>query len=268
MEKNRFQRVLRTLVLILAVLCAVFLGIHLTLSLMAPARTFKNLANYYISSIPDSTDVLIPDSLIGYEAERAYLNGLIELAAYDSVSLSINLCDTTANLRYKGVELQKINFSSLNSPAILESLTDQMVIKIFSQPLRIVYAEASIEHEPIVVKKAPKDTIEAALMNTMPDTVNRDAVAFYFLLENGLQLTFIQDSLKDEMELGIINSFKNRKKLKHLTSAFNSVIHLKIPDYNPEILFHLPEEDAKTLYRALPPRGLIFIKPATGIRNE
>lgn len=234
--------------------------IHAILSLMAPGREMARLNKYYLPEIQDEPSLLIPDSLLYLAEEKSFLNSKILMSEYDSICLFINIPDSVLDISFKGLVLHSTPLRNLKIPAFISGIDPQLIIAMTSGPVRVIQSDASIVHEPIVVKKAPKDTIEAALMVSTPDTVNRDAVSFHYLLENGISIRFIQDSLKDVNESKILRSFTHRHRFNRLWSDLKYTLRFKVPPYNPEIIIRLPEEDAKTIYRAMPKKGQVVLR--------
>jgi hypothetical protein len=267
MEQNKKYCLLKIVLFSIGLVVAAFLILHLVLTLQAPIKKGKELASFYLSPEADSTVVEIPDSLLYLAEEKAILESRFALSEYDSISLEIDVPDSTMHLNYKGFTLHAVRYSSADIPGFFSNIDPQLLIAITARPSRVRISEASIEHEPIVVKKAPRDTIEAAKMTAVPDTVNREAVTFTYRLDNGIILRFIQDSIKNPDEKNTIRSFTKSMRYREVWTSVKHSLAFRIPPYNPEIVLYIPEEDAKSVYRAMPKNGLVALRIGIPVEN-
>jgi hypothetical protein len=267
MEKTNKINPLRIVGFSIGLFVSALIILHTILTLKAPLKSSRELASFYLATNNDSIIIEIPDSLLYLAEEKAILQSRLEMSAYDSISLELDLPDSTLHLNYKGFSLHSTRYSSIDIPGFLKNIDPQVLVAITARPARVSLSEASIEHEPIVVKKAPKDTIEAAQMVSVPDTLNREAVTFTYRLENGINLRFVQDSINNPEEKGKISSFTKKKRYRDLWASVKYSLTFRIPPYNPEIVFYLPEEDAKSIYRAMPKNGMVTLRIGIPVEN-
>jgi len=127
---------------------------------------------------------------------------------------------------------------------------------LFSAPFPITKQWASISKDAIVVKKAPKDTIEAALMakekldTTIHQQVNIELtvaeVCKIYIRENSEQINNTRFSF-------------NEKWQQHLTNV-KQLSGFKLPEYFPSIILYINKKDAVSIYRGFPRKAMVVIK--------
>ena len=180
------------------------------------------------------------------------------MAESDSIYLTINLADSTANLEISGVIVHKTKMSSVKISSILSGANDNSVLSMMSAPLTISSALATIKKEPVMVKIAPKDTSEYK-PDIVPDTSLTEHVNYILEMDRGIRIYVYQEEtgkFSDKIDQFLFD-FKDR--LRDTWSALKSVAVLKVPEYHPYIRIKLPRADAKIIYRAIPKKGQIAI---------
>jgi len=180
--------------------------------------------------------------------EKSFLTARINLAGNDSIGMTINLEDSLVQLETKGVVLRQIRIGKSETSRFFRSFKPEAYVRVFSKPFTITEIEGSIVKEPIVVKKAPRDTTEAASNTTPIDTGKVEFVEWHLRLDSTFVVSFVQS----DQGTGSFDwpTIKYNRKL----------FRLKTPDYSPEITIFLPGKDAKSFFRALPPRGMVALK--------
>jgi hypothetical protein len=111
----------------------------------------------------------LAQKVIEAEHHEAFLNSNLQLSKTDSISLLIDLNDSLAILTFRGVYLFKSKISIINTNKGLENLPLYVLDSLFSGPFLMEEEISTIEKFPIVVKEAPKDTLEARLTNSAPE---------------------------------------------------------------------------------------------------
>ncbi|MEZ5195787.1 MAG: hypothetical protein R2764_05145 [Bacteroidales bacterium] len=194
--------------------------------------------------------------------EKAYKEALLRLSENDSIQLVVNLSDSTVNLSLRGILIHQTKIATFTKDKFFDKFSLIQEIKLFSQPLLLQSQYATIVKEPIVVRHAPKDTLEAALNAWEPDTLIQNPAFVSLVFEHNIQLILEEDddenrAFYDEREkFGFYNHLR-LEKLKHSASRFFS---FKKQEYFPVIKIKMPVDDLRAIYRALPAYTYIVIK--------
>jgi len=190
----------------------------------------------------------------------AFTKAKLELTKADPIGLSIDLTDSISRLEVNGVTVHSSQIKEIDICQSLYGVEPYFLSLELSKPLKIASEVATIPKEPILVKTAPKDTIEAAKAASVPDTATTGPVYFEMTFENGFRLLVLQESDN--------KSFINRDLMKFLYSIraarvrnnLKSILKFKVPSYSPEIVLVVPGWEAKTIYRAVPENGLVALR--------
>ncbi len=192
--------------------------------------------------------------------EKAFLNAKIALAGNDSICMTINLEDSLVQIETKGVILRQIKFENAEISRFFRSFRPLSYSAAFSKPFNITEIEGTIVKEPIVVKKAPRDTIEAARNITEVDTTKTEFVEWHLQLDSAFIISFVQL----DRSLGNIDwpalKYRLRQHYKTFISTNRDLLCFRKPTYYPEITIFIPEKEAKSFYRALPSNGQVTLK--------
>lgn len=189
----------------------------------------------------------------GYELlkEKAFLEAQIELSNSDSITLVIDLRDSLAVLQIKGVTVYASKIIRYSYSSLLNDISVPVYYKIFSKPLTVHQQLSTIAKEPIVIKIAPKDTIEAAKAEIIPDSIVNESVVLNFMVDEDILVV-----ITNHEEEG---SYFNQK-LKWSYQFLKQLVELKKVVYQPTIKMVIPNDDIVVIYRALPWKAKIAIK--------
>ena len=255
--KNR-----QTSPVITAVIITVILIFFTIMSLMAPGKKLKEIR---LKFSPVETSENQPDDRLysdsAYMAllkERSYLQAMTSIAATDSVYMTLNLSDSTANLEISGVTVHSVKISSFRFSGILKRTDDYAISSMLAQPMNITGDLATIKKEPLMVKMAPKDTSEFK-PDVIPDTSNYEPVNYILEMDNGIRIYVYHttDTLKSNNRRRFY--FDLRDRLSTAWQYAKSAAVFKVPEYHPFIKIRLPKADAKIIYRALPRKGQVAV---------
>ncbi|MCF8295160.1 MAG: hypothetical protein K9I34_03765 [Bacteroidales bacterium] len=197
--------------------------------------------------------------LVDLTREEAYLKALLELSNSDSAQLTLNLKDSTICLYLKGVKVHEARIKEPEVDIILRHLPNSHYLWLFSRPIPVREQFATFEKEPIIVKDAPKDTIEAAANNEI--IVRENEPAFVHLkMAHDIDLIIEQDSLLDNRTKWARYEFNyniiKEDYLKTIRAFFSS----GKMETHPVIRLKVPTDDLVSLYRALPHDAEIVIR--------
>ena len=171
------------------------------------------------------------------------------MAKSDSISFSIDLVDSILFLEVKGVVVLESKINKIVKSRFFSSVDNEALIKYLSNPFMVNKKTATIEKEPIVFKKAPKDTIEAATQIFKPDTLVNEVICINIEFDKNLILEISQS--EDKPQFQNLNYLLKKRSKNFIQVAKNS-ISFKEPYFTPKIIIELPKKDIKSVYRALP----------------
>jgi hypothetical protein len=249
------------------VIIAVFLIIilcYMGFSLVAPIKKINQLNRMGADSQQEIPDVY---SRINEHPEffdltknKVFLESRLIMTESDSIGLVVNIPDSIIAVEIKGITLHTAKIENFRVERFFRALENQTYMNLFSSPSRIEMYDATIPKEPVIIKKAPKDTAEASKSLVLPDTLQKKPTYIVFTLNNGFRL-FIE-----QVEEGSFKAAETRiffragNQLKQAGENFFYMLRFQIPPYNPAIRIHIARDDAITIYRALPENALVTIK--------
>ena len=180
------------------------------------------------------------------------------MAETDSIYLTLNLSDSSANLEISGVIVHAAKMRQFSASSILRGGNDNAIMALFSTPMTISKSLATIKKEPVMIKMAPKDTTEYK-PDIMPDTSMVENVFFILEMSNGIRI-FVYQQEDDKLGKGMSEmKFDLTYRINNTVKDIKSVAALKVPKYHPFIKIRLPRADAKIIYRAIPRHGQIGV---------
>ncbi|MDX9947724.1 MAG: hypothetical protein RBS38_10180 [Bacteroidales bacterium] len=244
------------------VILTVILGYFTIMSLMAPGRKLDSIRLKY--GPEESSENKIDERLYRDSSymvllkEKSYLQARTSMAETDSVYMTLNLSDSTANLEISGVTVHSVRINSYRVSGILRRTDEYAISSMLSSPMNIVSDLATIKKEPLMIKMAPKDTSEFK-PDIIPDTSDYEPVNYILGMDNGIRIYVYQttDTLRsDKRQLFF---FDLRDRFRTTWSYMKSMAMLRVPEYHPFIKIRLPKADAKILYRAVPRKGQIAV---------
>jgi len=192
--------------------------------------------------------------------DKTFLEARIALAGDDSIAMTLDFRDSLVRLETKGVVLRQIQFSDMEVTRFFRGLKPKAYTALFSRPFTITEIEGSIVKEPIKVKKAPRDSTEAAQNIAKVDTGKVEFVEWHLQLDSTFVVSFVQS----ERSFGKIDwptlRYRLRRHYQALLETHRDLIRFRIPVYHPEVTLFLPANEAKSFYRALPPHGKVALK--------
>lgn len=200
-------------------------------------------------------------SYVSLYKEKTWLETRFQIAKTDSISLSVNLKDSVLQLELKGVVLKTSPLIDFKADQFFHQLSPAAYHHFFGVQASGESALSSIPKEPLIVKKAPKDTTEFnAQSHIEKDTLKTEAVHWMLKLDNGIVLKIEgTDELADN-EWMAGKKFWWEQDFDQMKTDMRKTLFFKTPDYQPAISMVISEADAKAIYRALPQHPLICIR--------
>lgn len=223
-------------------------------SAIIPLKKISSINEVY-SNTENQNPCIDQPALSNEIRELTYLTAFDSMAKSDSIGLVINLVDSTAMLAIKGVILHKAKIHSISNDGFLKSMDICSYQNLFSKPIAILSQNATIEKEPIQIKKAPKNEEEALANAEHPDTTKTLQVTHInFRLEIGCNF-FIHDASE-----GCDRANKSLSTPGEIWKNMKRFVMLKEPEYEPAIHICIDNKDAISIYRGLPAHGQIILR--------
>ncbi|MCU4164374.1 hypothetical protein [Carboxylicivirga caseinilyticus] len=213
------------------------------------------------SSLNDKFDnIYYHNELESLIKDKIYKESLLKLSENDSIHLAINLVDSTVNLSIKGIFIHQAKIANLKTDKFWNSLSIKEELKLFSRPLMVQSIYTTIVKEPVVVREAPKDTLEASLNAWKPDTLIQNPA--YIMLQTEYNFRIIIEQFENEPSFfnRVKLKFRNHLRFENLKESASNFLTFRRQEYIPTIIIELPTEDIRSIYRAIPTNTLIAIK--------
>jgi hypothetical protein len=260
-EKKPLARKKVSLIIIGAFLL-VFLGYYSIMSVLGPGKKLNEIKTRFESQrgLENITDerFYTDSSYLNLLKEKVFLQSRISMAETDSIYMTLNLADSSANLEISGVTVHSARINDLKISRILRSGNDYVIPVMLASPMTIARDFATIKKEPLMIKMAPKDTSEYK-PDIIPDTSDFEPVNYILEMDNGIRIFVYQNTDTITTDKNNLFFFDLNDRLKNTWSSMKRIARLKVPEYHPYIKIRLPKADAKILYRAVPRHGQIAV---------
>jgi len=251
---------LKIFVIIFSVILISFTFVYTLLS-VGSVRDRMQLA---ISQTQGATPV--SPSLIELMKEKAWVESRLKMAAGDSIGLSIDLESNVIQLELKGVVVMSSKIKAYSTSGFFKRMEGNVYFNMFGSPLTIQSFESSIAKNPFKVIQAPKSVAEAeskpAIDPTLKDSLPKENVYWTVKFDREFELNIqgIDSISESRSDYKLGEGFAFKRDLKNIMSSFKQIIRLKNPNYTPEILILIPENEAKAILRALPVKASVTIR--------
>lgn len=258
----KIKSIPKILLVAVAILVAVFLMIFLYFIYAAPHKEYQAMQeraysdSVFIQEFKEYSGTAVTDSLFRVKTHK---EALLSLSASDSIGLVINLQDSAAILCFRGVAIHTSRIRQIQADEILKDMELAVYCYLFSTSKWAEATYSSVVKEPIIIKQAPKDTIEAANSVYLPDTLKKEPAFITFLLDNQVRLNIEQIERSGDEIRKIQRAYFFRQKYNEFGQNIRNIFSLKNPPYTPKLRIVLTGEDVRTIYRALPHRARIVI---------
>ena len=248
--------------IVLISIISVLIIYYSIMSMIGPERKMEEIKNEFKAKAGDKNEVdqriLTDSTYLKLLKEKAFLQSRILMAETDSIYLTLNLADSTANIEICGVTVHKSKMKSVKTSKILSQGNENTIHSMLATPFSISQAFATIKKEPVMIKMAPKDTSEYK-PDIMPDTSITEPVNYILEMKGGIRIYVYQDeNVKLNDRISHLK-FDINDRIRDTWSALKSVAVFKVPVYHPFIKIRLPRTDAKIIYRAIPKNGQVAV---------
>lgn len=239
---------------------AVFLFLmSIALSPLGKLRVLEAAARQDSTVRIENMAIIDSPELSGMVRLKSFKEALLKLSEKDSIQLVVNLSDSTVCLYIRGVKIHQVSIADFKPDPLLAKLTGYDYEKIFSRPLMIKNQSGTIVKEPVVIRLAPKDTMEAALNAWQPDTLIQNPAFLKFQLDYGINLVMTQDTMASFRDRWAGFRFYTTTGLTEIMKDLGRIMIFKSPDYQPTIRIKLSQDDLRAIFRALPHQAYVVL---------
>lgn len=215
-------------------------------SLLIPSDTFTGR-----SPVSQETAGKIRE-IESLELEQAFLKNRLTLAKTDSIYMTINLYDSILSLEIQGVTVRRCPIQEFWVSRRLVITSYDNLLEWASTPFHLTNDLSTIPKIRYFVKKAPKDTMEAALQGDHPIPPDTSSIYFTLFFDKNLVVEIEQTELPDKEEEVLINQYVKIKRDSTRYQTWKAVLHRHTPDYGISLQLKISESDARAVYRGLP----------------
>ncbi|WP_416866621.1 MAG: hypothetical protein ACMVP2_02805 [Imperialibacter sp.] len=246
--------------LVISIPLLIFWIIWLTWRALAPANSLKKLEQFALSTSDAAYDSIYshPD-LIEITREAQFKRSLLALKK-DSIHLIVDLKDSMVGLYINGVIIHRIKPDTYYLDPVLSNLSNRAYMSLFGPIIPISTDTASIVKEPVVVRQAPKDTIEAASNAYKPDTLMQNPAFWLIQLPGEIDLVFSQATDKTPLDTEVRDQFNEFIRSRYHGESLSRFLHLSKSTSPVQILVSMPVDDLRAIYRALPVNGKLVLR--------
>jgi hypothetical protein len=248
--------------IVLTSIIVLFLVYYTAMSMLSPSKKLEEIKSEFGAKPTEKgkadQQIFMDSEYLKVLKEKSFLQSRIAMAETDSIYMTINLSDSTANLEISGVVVHNAKMSYMKTSKILMASNENAILSMLAKPFSIDYALATIQKEPVMIKMAPKDTSEYK-PDIMPDTSIAEPVNYILETNQGIRIyVYQEENVKFNDKLSRFK-FDLNDRLRDSWSALKRVAVFKIPEYHPFIKIRLPRTDAKIIYRGIPKNGQIAL---------
>ncbi len=247
---------------ILVITVSAFIIYYSIMAMISPVRTLSGIKEEFsVKSDEKSVNderIFSDSAYLKLLKDKAFLQSRITMAETDSIYLTINLIDSTANIEISGVVVHRAKMSRIAASKIFLKGNENIILSMLATPFTIYKDFATIKKEPVMIKMAPKDTSEYK-PDIMPDTSIIVPVNYILEMTNGTKVYVYQEEKDNAVDRMNLFFFDLKDRLREAWSSVKRVVLLKVPEYHPYIKMRLPRADAKIIYRAVPKYGQVGV---------
>jgi hypothetical protein len=261
--KNRRIQVIFFILVLSAPVFLIIYGIVLPVKNYTPSPTSGSLSSdttSYGSVSLNSDQVEQVSQIIRKENEKAFEQARLSLAEKDSVYVILDVPNKAILLEIKGVTVKKTEIINLEISNRFSLISHENLLPWLSQPFSLERDLSTIPKDPIVVKQAPKDTIEAAKMSNKPAPPDSTNVFFTLYFDRNLVVEVEQ---AEPLEKGATEKVETYQKIKRKESTRSVLELLRNPQQKDQpmlVKLVISDAEARAVYRAVPIKSKLILK--------
>jgi hypothetical protein len=262
LRNRRIQVIFIILLLFLPVFLLVY-GIVIPVKNYKPAPMAVNestdTSKYGSVSLNDQqlSDI---QKIIQKENEKAFQMTRLSLAEKDSIYMVLNIPDSLLLLEIKGVTVKKVRILDLEISNSFSLISHENLLPWISKPFILERDLSTIPKSPIVVKQAPKDTIEAAKQSSKPAPPDSTNVFFTLYFDRNLVLEVEQADPLEKFTTEKVVTYHKIKRKESTRSVFQLLGNPQQKDQPMLVKMVISESEARAIYRAVPVKTNLILK--------
>lgn len=259
MEKEN-RKSSNVFLIITSIIIVGFLVYYTVMLSLSPEKWLNEVKNEKSAKADEISEKISSDSAyLGRLREKSFLQSRTTLAQQDSIYLVIDLSKGISSLEISGVTIYKAKIHDYQISGILRDGDRDFLYNLFSSPLTIQKANATIRKEPLMIKIAPKDTSEYQ-PDIIPDTSLTEPVNYILEMNNKIRIYVMQEENISKSDKRSNFEFDLRDRLRFSMNNLKDAMKFKVPEYYPYIKIRIPKADARIIYRAIPRNGQVAIR--------
>lgn len=213
----------------------------------------------YSSNLDDSQLAEV-QTITSLEKERAFQQNRLNLAEKDSIYMVLNLPEKLLMLEIKGVNVKKVPLLSVEVSNRFALISHENLLPWISEPFILESDLSTIPKAPIVVKQAPKDTIEAAKLSSKPAPPDSTNVYFTLYFDRNLVLEISQSDPLEKWDTEKVKTYLAIKKNESTRTFLQMLTKPQQIDQPMRIKMVISEVEARAIYRAVPTKTHLILK--------
>lgn len=199
-------------------------------------------------------------TIIQKENERAFERNRLSLAEKDSIYMVMDLPDSSVILEIKGVTVKKTKILQMEVSNRFSIIPHENLLPWISEPFTLTHDLSTIPKSPIVVKQAPKDTIEAAKESSMPRPQDSTGVFYTFYFDRNLLIEVSQSNPPEADVMDRVQAYQQIKKDESRQSVIQMLKKPEQTDQPMTIKLVMSDVDARAIFRAVPNNTKLILK--------
>jgi len=199
--------------------------------------------------------------LAALEIDHAFFQARQQLIKSGAISLAVDLIDSVAHLEVRGVPVRRCKILRYRSSGLAKRLRTQgRLHQWLSTPFILQEELATLPKAPIHIKEAPKDTIEANESKGEELAIEHRDAEFTLHFDRNLTLAVEQAQPPSFSGRWRVFWYALRRNFGAARDAIAALARLQWPQHRLWIEIELSREDAKAIYRALPPQAGLALR--------
>jgi len=198
--------------------------------------------------------------IIQLENEKAYQAARLSLSTKDSVYFVLSIPDSAIILEIKGVPVRVNKLLGLEISNRFALISHENLLPWISEPFLLESDLATIPKSPIVVKQAPKDTIEAQKSSAVPAIPDSTDVYYTLYFDRNLVIEVEQANPQGKGNIEKVAEYLDFKKKEVNRSVIQTLKNPQQSNQPLRIRLVLSDADAKAIFRAIPANSHLILR--------
>ncbi len=192
------------------------------------------------------------DTVRNLYKEKWWYEQQLLVAKSDSFSLGINLYDSIIQVQLKGTVLFQAKLLKYSPEQYFRNSDEKLYRMLFEETLRIDSSIANIPKKPIKKVIAPKVGDDAKENKT--DSTKENLLVWHFYTDKEIEVLIcgVQQET-NSVSITITDNLQNYRMQEGLSNPF-------IPKKSIPVFLWLNDQDAKSIYRALPDNAKVIFR--------